>query len=79
MSCYLTPPPHRRACALAAHAAACGVEAICCVPPFFYTPSIPALIAHYKAVAAASGGLPLFPYNLPQCTGTEMTPAVVRC
>lgn len=63
---------------LAQHAAAAGVDAICCVPPFFYKPTNDAIVAHFQAVAAASGGLPLFIYNLPQCTGTEITPELMR-
>jgi dihydrodipicolinate synthase/N-acetylneuraminate lyase len=61
-----------RAAKLAAHAARMGVEAICCVPPFFYKPSDDAIVEHYRVVAAAAE-LPFFVYNLPQATGTEIT------
>jgi N-acetylneuraminate lyase len=61
-----------RAAKLAAHAARVGVEAICCVPPFFYKPSDDAIVEHYRVVAAAAE-LPFFVYNLPQATGTEIT------
>ncbi len=61
-----------RAVTMAEHAARVGVEAICCVPPFFYKPSDAAIVEHYRIVAAATA-LPFFVYNLPQATGTEIT------
>jgi dihydrodipicolinate synthase/N-acetylneuraminate lyase len=61
-----------RAAKMAEHAARVGVEAICCVPPFFYKPDDEAIIEHYRVVAAAAN-LPFFVYNLPQATGTEIT------
>ena len=67
-----------RACALAEHAAKCGVESICAVPPFFYKPSVEALVEHYRAIGEASGGIPLFVYNLPGSTGTVLTPGLMR-
>ena len=61
-----------RAAAMAEHAAASGVDSICCVPPFFYKPSDQGVVEHYRAVGEAAG-LPLFVYNLPSSTGTEIT------
>lgn len=66
-----------RAARLAEHAAACGVEAICCVPPFFYRQTDENIVEHYKTVAAAAD-LPLFVYNLPQSTGVEITPELMK-
>ena len=66
-----------RAVKLAEHAAKSGVEAICCVPPFFYRQSDEAIVEHYKAVGAAAN-LPLFVYNLPQATGVEITPDMMQ-
>lgn len=66
-----------RAAQMAEHAARVGVEAICCVPPFFYKPSDAALVEHYRIVAAAAN-LPFLVYNLPQCTGTEITPELMQ-
>jgi len=66
-----------RAVKLAEHAAKSGVEAICCVPPFFYRQSDEAIVEHYKAVGAAAN-LPLFVYNLPQATGVEITPEMMQ-
>ncbi|MEM7250278.1 MAG: dihydrodipicolinate synthase family protein [Pseudomonadota bacterium] len=66
-----------RAAALAEHAAKTGVEAICCVPPFFYSATDEAIVEHYRIVGAAAD-LPLFVYNLPSSTGVEITPALIR-
>ncbi len=66
-----------RAVKLAEHAAKAGVESICCVPPFFYRQSDEAIVEHYRAVGAAAD-LPLFVYNLPQSTGVEVTPELMR-
>ena len=46
-----------RAAKMAEHAARVGVEAICCVPPFFYKPDDEAIIEHYRVVAAADTAL----------------------
>lgn len=69
---HVGAPTTARAAKLAEHAASAGVEAICCVPPFFYKPSDEAIVEHYRVVAAAAN-LPFFVYNLPQATGTEIT------
>ena len=63
---------------LAYSAAESGAHAICAVPPFFYGPSINTIINHYKAISDASGNLPFFVYNLPQSTGTEITPETMN-
>jgi dihydrodipicolinate synthase/N-acetylneuraminate lyase len=65
-----------RAARMAEHAARAGVEAICCVPPFFYRQSDEAIVEHYRVVGAAAD-LPLFVYNLPQSTGVEITPELM--
>jgi len=61
---------------MAEHAASAGVDAICCVPPFFYPPSDDAIVGHYKAVASAAD-LPFFVYNWPRTTGTEISPELM--
>jgi dihydrodipicolinate synthase/N-acetylneuraminate lyase len=66
----------KRAAKMAEYAAKAGVEAICCVPPFFYRQSDEAIAEHYRVVAAAAD-LPLFVYNLPQATGVEITPPMM--
>ena len=66
-----------RATKLAENAARAGVEAICCVPPFFYRQTDDAIVAHYRAVGAAAD-LPLFVYNLPGATGVLITPEMMK-
>ena len=66
-----------RAARMAEHAARSGVEAVCCVPPFFYAPSDESIVEHYRVVAAAAD-LPFFVYNLPSSTGVEITPGLMR-
>ena len=74
---HVGTPTTARSARLAEHAAKCGVDAICCVPPFFYSQSNDAIVEHYRVVATAAD-LPLFVYNLPQSTQVEITPASMR-
>ena len=67
----------KRAARMAENAARVGVEAICCVPPFFYRQSDENIVEHYRIVGAAAD-LPLFIYNLPQSTGVEITPELMQ-
>ena len=64
-----------RAAALAEYAAAVGVDAICCVPPFFYQCG-DGVVEHFRTVSKAAD-LPFFVYNLPHCTGVEITPGLM--
>ncbi len=73
---HVGAPNTRRAAAMAEYAAAAGVDAICCVPPFFYAQTDDAIVEHYRAVAAAADR-PFFAYNLPSATGVEITPALM--
>jgi dihydrodipicolinate synthase/N-acetylneuraminate lyase len=73
---HVGAPTTARAARMAEHAAQAGVEAICCVPPFFYSQSDEAIVEHYRVVAAAAD-LPLFIYNLPSSTGVEITPELM--
>jgi dihydrodipicolinate synthase/N-acetylneuraminate lyase len=73
---HVGAPTTLRAARLAEHAAKVGVEAICCVPPFFYRQSDEAVVEHYRVVAAAAN-LPFFVYNLPQSTNVEITPELM--
>lgn len=69
---HVGAPSTARSAALAEHAAKAGVEAICCVPPFFYSPGDEAIVEHYRVVGNAAG-LPLFVYNLPSSTGVDIS------
>ena len=73
---HVGAPTTRRAAAMAEHAARAGVDAICCVPPFFYGQTDAAIVEHYRAVSAAADR-PFFAYNLPSATGVEITPALM--
>lgn len=73
---HVGAPTTLRAARLAEHAAKAGVEAICCVPPFFYRQSDDAVVEHYRVVADAAN-LPFFVYNLPQSTNVEITPELM--
>ena len=73
---HVGAPTTARAARMAEHAARAGVEAVCCVPPFFYRQSDDAIVEHYRVVAAAAD-LPFFVYNLPQSTGVEVAPELM--
>ena len=74
---HVGAPTTAGAARLAEHAARSGVEAICCIPPFFYQFSDEEIVEHYRTVAAAAD-LPLFVYNLPSSTGVEITPGLMN-
>jgi 4-hydroxy-tetrahydrodipicolinate synthase len=56
---------------LTERAAACGVDAVLVVTPYYNRPNRAGLLAHYRAVASATD-LPIVLYNIPQRTGTDM-------
>ena len=74
---HVGAPTTARAARMAEHAARAGVEAICCVPPFFYRRTDKEIVEHYRTVAEAAD-LPLFVYNLPSATGVEITPVLMQ-
>ena len=74
---HVGAPTTSRAAAMAEHAARAGVEAICCVPPFFYRRPDTEIVEHYRIIGEAAD-LPLFVYNLPNSTGVEITPDLMK-
>lgn len=63
---------------LARHAQDAGADAVSCLPPtFFYKPDLDGLILYYEQIASASN-LPLLLYNIPQRTGVNITPTIMR-
>lgn len=61
----------RHSIELTERAAACGVDGALVVTPYYNRPNRAGLMAHYRAVAAATD-LPIVVYNIPHRTGTDM-------
>ena len=74
---HVGAPTTLRAARMAEHAAGAGVDAICCVPPYFYDRSDDEIVEHYRTIAAAAD-LPFFVYNIPKTTGVEIMPDLMR-
>jgi N-acetylneuraminate lyase len=58
---------------LAAHAAGLGVDAVAAVPPFYFRVDDDALYEHYRLIADAADGTPVYLYNIPSATSVEIT------
>jgi len=58
---------------LAAHAMAVGTTAISAIPPIYFRVDMSALKEHYRQIAQAAPGLPLWLYNIPGATGVTIT------
>ncbi len=54
-----------------------GVDAILSVTPYYNRPTQEGLYQHFRAVAEATGDLPLILYNVPSRTGSNLEPATV--
>jgi len=59
----------RSTCALAEHAAGCGVDAVAAIPPI--NRSHGEICRFYKELAAAASGLPVFIYHIPVYTHSQ--------
>lgn len=66
-----------QAYALADHAQRCGADAVASIPPYFYMPTMPAVVDHYRRLADACS-LPLFMYHLPDCTHVPVTLSLIE-
>lgn len=62
---------------LARHAASLGVDAVGLVPPYYYPHNDYEVFAHYRAVAEAVPGTPIFIYDNTLTTRVHFTPAKV--
>lgn len=67
------------AVALTAAAAELGFAGALVLPPFYYK-GVPdaGIVDYFRAIAAASGSLPLYLYNFPALSGVTYTPELVR-
>ena len=65
------------AAGMAEQAARAGVDAVCALPGSFYGAGEDEAIGYYQAIGKAAG-LPLFVYNLPDATGLEFTPDLMK-
>ena len=63
--------------ALTREALRCGVSGILAVTPYYSRPSQAGIEAHFRAVAAAAGDLPVVVYDIPVRTGRKIAPDVI--
>jgi len=63
----------RHSVGLTREAERCGVDAVLVVTPYYNKPPERGLMAHFRAVAAATS-LPLIVYNIPGRTGVNLSP-----
>lgn len=76
---HVGAPTSAEAAGLAAHAARTGADGVAAVTPYYYQYSPRELVAYYEAILEAiPEGFPLYLYNIPSCTGNDLSPAVVR-
>lgn len=59
---------------LAAHAVSAGAAAVAAVPPFYFAVDHAALVAHYRLIAEAAHGAPVWVYHIPGSTGVNISP-----
>ncbi|MBI5305680.1 MAG: dihydrodipicolinate synthase family protein [Chloroflexi bacterium] len=62
---------------LAQHARACGADAVASIPPFYYNAGQTGIATHYQRIAAATQGLPLYIYNIPEATQVQLSAALI--
>jgi dihydrodipicolinate synthase/N-acetylneuraminate lyase len=62
---------------LARHAAAIGADAIAVVTPSFYPLDGEAIFQHFRTVASAVPGLPVYLYNIPSFARNEIPPEIL--
>lgn len=58
---------------LAAHAEACGVDAIAAIPPIYFHLPEHAIAAYWNSISAAAPNTEFVIYNIPQLAGTALT------
>ena len=63
---------------LAAHAEACGVDAIASIPPIYFHLPEHAIAGYWNAMSAAAPNTEFVIYNIPQLAGTALTMSLLR-
>jgi 4-hydroxy-tetrahydrodipicolinate synthase len=63
---------------LADAAAADGADAISIVSPYYFRIPDGPLVTHFCTVARVVPEIPVYLYNIPQCTGNDLTPDIIR-
>lgn len=63
---------------LAAHAQACGVDAIAAIPPIYFHLPEHAIAAYWNAMSAAAPDTEFVIYNIPQLAGTALTMSLLE-
>ena len=63
---------------LAAHAEACGVDAIAAIPPIYFRLPEYAIADYWNAMSAAAPHTEFVIYNIPQLAGTALTMSLLR-
>ena len=63
---------------LAAHAEACGVDAIAAIPPIYFHLPEYAIADYWNAMSAAAPHTEFVIYNIPQLAGTALTMSLLR-
>src|SRR3954452_5254895 len=61
----------------AAAAREAGAAGVMCLPPLHYPGTHGEMVAFYRAVEEAAGGLPIMLYNNPAASGVELSPAEI--
>lgn len=62
---------------LAAHAEACGVDAIAAIPPIYFRLPEHAVAKYWNDISSAAPNTEFVIYNIPQLAGTALTPALL--
>lgn len=73
---HVGAPSTDEAVALAGYAEAAGVDAVGCVPPYYFTPDEASIIDHFRRVTGAVD-LPVYVYNIPRCANTNIGPGLM--
>lgn len=74
---HVGAPTTAAAARMAERAALAGVDSVCALPASFYGTGENEAVEYYRTIGEAAN-LPLFVYNLPDATGLEFTPQLMK-